>query len=85
MRVNVQLVDAASEESVWSETFDRTWSVDALLDVQAEIAEAVALALASTLTDTERTSLATALGSVHCVNVVESTSAYPEVGLVVDL
>ena len=60
LRVNVQLVDAASEESVWSETFDRTWSVDALLDVQAEIAEAVALALASTLTDTERTSLATA-------------------------
>ena len=60
LRVNVQLVDAASEESVWSETFDRTWSVDALLDVQAEIAEAVALALASTLTETERTSLATA-------------------------
>ena len=60
LRVNVQLVDAASEESVWSETFDRNWSVDALLDVQAEIAEAVALALASTLTETERTSLATA-------------------------
>ena len=45
---------------MWSETFDRTWSVDALLDVQAEIAEAVALALAITLTETERTSLATA-------------------------
>jgi len=60
LRVNVQLVDAASEQSVWSETFDRTWSMDALLDVQAEIAEAVALALASTLTDTERASLASA-------------------------
>ncbi len=60
LRVNVQLVDAASEESVWAETFDRTWSVDALLDVQAEIAEAVALALASTLTETERATLASA-------------------------
>jgi TolB-like protein len=60
LRINVQLVDAASDESVWSETFDRTWSVDALLDVQAEIAEEVALALATTLTETERASLAAA-------------------------
>ncbi|MGW8281673.1 MAG: hypothetical protein ACWGON_00115 [Gemmatimonadota bacterium] len=60
LRINVQLVDAASDESVWAETFDRTWSVDALLDVQAEIAEAVALALATTLTETERASLVTA-------------------------
>ena len=60
LRINVQLVDAASDESVWSQTFDRTWSVDALLDVQAEIAEEVALALATTLTETERASLAAA-------------------------
>ena len=60
LRINVQLVDVASDESVWSETFDRNWSVDALLDVQAEIAEEVALALATTLTETERASLAAA-------------------------
>jgi TolB-like protein/regulator of sirC expression with transglutaminase-like and TPR domain len=60
LRINVQLVDVASDENVWAETFDRTWSVDALLDVQAEIAEEVALALATTLTETERASLATA-------------------------
>ena len=60
LRVNVQLVDVETNESVWAESFDRSWSVDALLDVQAEIAEAVALALASTLTETERTSLAAA-------------------------
>jgi len=60
LRINVQLVDVETNESVWSETFDRTWSVDALLDVQAEIAEAVALALASTLTETERASLVSA-------------------------
>ncbi|MEJ2546762.1 MAG: tetratricopeptide repeat protein [Gemmatimonadota bacterium] len=60
LRINVQLVDVASDESVWSETFDSTWSVDALLDVQAEIAEEVAVALATTLTETERASLAEA-------------------------
>jgi TolB-like protein/regulator of sirC expression with transglutaminase-like and TPR domain len=60
LRINVQLVDAATDESVWAESFDRSWSVDELLDVQAEIAEEVAVALATTLTETERASLAEA-------------------------
>jgi len=56
VRINLQLVEAESDEHVWAETYDRPLTVENLLDVQSEIALRVAEALKATLTpdETER-------------------------------
>ncbi len=59
VRVTPRLVDAARDELLWSEPYDRTWSLDALFAIQSEIAERVADALLATLTSEERASVAT--------------------------
>lgn len=51
VRITVQLIDARTDEHLWSHTYDREL-VD-VLDVQVEIARAVADRLASSLTDRE--------------------------------
>jgi TolB-like protein/class 3 adenylate cyclase/Flp pilus assembly protein TadD len=52
LRVHVQLIDAATDAQVWSERYDR--EVDDAFDVQSNIAEMIADALATTLTEAER-------------------------------
>ena len=42
LRINVHLADARDDETVWTNTFDETWSIDNLLDIQARIAEEIA-------------------------------------------
>jgi TolB-like protein/Flp pilus assembly protein TadD len=56
VRINLQLVDAETDEHVWAETYDRLLTVENLLDVQSEVALRVAEALKATLTpdETER-------------------------------
>jgi TolB-like protein len=56
LHINVQLIRAATDEHIWAETFDR--KADNILDVEAEVARAVAIALKTTLTSTEQQSLA---------------------------
>jgi TolB-like protein/Flp pilus assembly protein TadD len=58
VRINVQLIDTATDEHLWAETFDRPWSLENLFAIQTEIAERVARALEATLTTEERASLA---------------------------
>jgi serine/threonine-protein kinase len=53
VRVNVQLIDARTDEHVWAETYDRQLSVDNLLRVQSDIAQQIALALSAELTPEE--------------------------------
>jgi len=50
--ITVQLIDASTEEHVWSETYDQR--VVEVIDVQADIAEQVADQLAATFTDRDR-------------------------------
>ncbi len=50
LRINVQLIDARSDEHLWAETYDRNLSVANIFDIQAEIARSVANALNATLT-----------------------------------
>jgi serine/threonine-protein kinase len=57
LRINVHLADARGDETVWTNTFDETWSVDNLLEIQARIAEEVASGLSVTLSPTERTAI----------------------------
>ena len=53
VRINAQLIDAATDEHLWAETFDRKLTTATLFEVQAEIANAIALALHAALSPQE--------------------------------
>lgn len=53
IRINVQLIDAATDEHLWAETYDRTLTVANIFEIQSEIATAIARALRTALTDTD--------------------------------
>jgi len=57
VRINLQLVDAESDEHLWAETYDRELSVENLLAVQSEVALRVAEELGATLTADETTGI----------------------------
>ena len=50
VRINVQLINAAADELIWSDSFDRELSPSNIFEIQSEIATAVARALRATLT-----------------------------------
>jgi TolB-like protein/tetratricopeptide (TPR) repeat protein len=52
LRVNVQLIDARTDDQVWAERYDR--EVSDAFEVQSSIAEMIAGALATTLSEEER-------------------------------
>ena len=54
VRINVQLIDAATDEHLWAETYDRELSVENLFAIQSEITETIAKELAATLSAEER-------------------------------
>ena len=56
LRVSAQLIDAATEQHLWTETFDR--ELTDIFAIQTEIAEKIARALEATLTPIERHRLA---------------------------
>lgn len=49
MRLTVQLVDVASDAPRWGETYDRSFTAEAVFDLQAELARMVASSLRGTL------------------------------------
>ncbi len=53
VRINVQLIDADTDEHLWAETFDRELTAENLFDIQSEISRAIATALKATLTEQE--------------------------------
>lgn len=54
VRINVQLIDAGTDEHLWAETYDRELSVENLFAIQSEITETIARELAATLSAEER-------------------------------
>jgi TolB-like protein/Tfp pilus assembly protein PilF len=54
VRINVQLIDAKTDEHLWAETYDRRLSVENLFEIQSEIVETIALQLAAALTPEQR-------------------------------
>ena len=60
VRVTAQLASVGDQTHVWAESYDREWSVDGLLAIQADIAERVAGSLRLTLSRAEERSLAEA-------------------------
>ena len=54
VRINVQLIDARTDEHLWAETYDRRLTVENLFAIQSEIVETIAQQLAATLTPEQR-------------------------------
>jgi TolB-like protein len=54
VRINAQLIDAATDEHLWAETYDRELSATNIFAIQSEIALAIAEALQATLTVDEQ-------------------------------
>ncbi len=57
VRLNVQLIDAATDEHIWAETYDRVLTTANVFDVQSEITRQIATALQAALTPAEKVSL----------------------------
>ncbi len=58
VRITVQLIDAASDEHVWVQTYDRQLTVANIFAIQSEIAESIATALRITLSPEEQRNIA---------------------------
>ena len=58
VRINAQLIDAATDEHIWANTYDRQLSAANLFALQSEISEAITRALQATLTNEEQLRLA---------------------------
>jgi len=58
VRINVRLIDAATDEPLWAETYDRQLSASNIFAIQSEIARSIAEALRATLTAGEQQRLA---------------------------
>jgi TolB-like protein/cytochrome c-type biogenesis protein CcmH/NrfG len=54
VRINVQLIDAETDEHIWAHTFDRELSIENVFAIQSEIVETIAAQLAATLSPEER-------------------------------
>jgi len=50
VRINVQLIDAAADEHIWAETYDRELTAANVFEIQSEIAQAIAVQLQAALT-----------------------------------
>ena len=55
VRINVQLIDANTDEHLWAETYDRELTTKNLFAIQSEISNEIATALKTTLTPEEQT------------------------------
>jgi len=58
VRVNVQLIDAFTDEHLWAENYDRALTAENLFSIQSEISREIVSALRATLTDEESARLA---------------------------
>jgi TolB-like protein/cytochrome c-type biogenesis protein CcmH/NrfG len=58
VRINVQLIDGATDAHLWAENYDRELTAENLFDIQSDITEAIAAALKAVLTGDEKAGLA---------------------------
>ena len=54
VRINVQLIDAATDAHLWAESYDRELTAASIFAIQTEVAAAISEALRATLTPAER-------------------------------
>lgn len=58
IRINVQLIEGASDKHIWAETYDRQLTVNDVLTIQSEVVEMIVRQLDSDLTQQEDEALA---------------------------
>jgi TolB-like protein len=58
VRINMQLIDAATDAHLWAQTFDRELTANNIFAIQSEISSAVTLAMRATLSPEEQTRIA---------------------------
>jgi TolB-like protein/Flp pilus assembly protein TadD len=58
VRINMQLIDAVSDEHIWAATYERRLTMENIFSIQREISEAVASALQATLSPGEQVRVA---------------------------
>lgn len=58
VRITVQLIDAASDEHIWADTYDRALTISNVFQIQSEISSQIATALRAALTPEEEIRLA---------------------------
>ncbi|MDH4055363.1 MAG: hypothetical protein OEW73_07385 [Gammaproteobacteria bacterium] len=58
VRINVQLIDVATDNHLWAEIYDRDLTADNIFDIQSEITKAIAGALNSVLSVSDEAELA---------------------------
>ena len=58
VRINVQLIDAATDDHLWAEVYDRQLSAENIFGIQTDIARAITNALEATLSPREQELLA---------------------------
>jgi TolB-like protein/Tfp pilus assembly protein PilF len=58
VHINVQLIDASTDEHLWAETYDRQLTAENIFAIQSEIARAIAQALQAVLTPEEQSRVA---------------------------
>ena len=80
VRLNVQLIDPATDEHLWAETFDREMTVENVFEIQGEIARSVATALEAELSE----ETGAALGAM-LTDDIEAWNAYHEGKLLEEL
>jgi len=59
VRINVQLIDAATDQHIWAETYDEQLTTDNLFEIQRVMALRIAEALAAQLSSAEEEAVAT--------------------------
>ncbi len=57
IRINAQLIHAATDQHLWAETYDKELNVDNVFAIQSEITVAIANALEATLTAAEKSQI----------------------------
>ena len=53
LRINIQLIDAMKEDSLWATTYDRELTAENVFDVQSDIARTIATALRAQLSESD--------------------------------
>ena len=54
VRINVQLIDARTDENIWADSFDRELNAENLFAIQSEISNAIAVELEASLSPAEQ-------------------------------
>jgi tetratricopeptide (TPR) repeat protein len=58
VRINMQLIDARTDDHLWANTYERQLTMENIFSIQSEISEAVAVALRATLSREEQVRVA---------------------------